>query len=63
MKKGGVDYIGDTYEEFASKIGLHAIDPQTQQTPMGADSISKDMTPVEVTPTKSQKRRKKKSQR
>jgi hypothetical protein len=52
MKKGGVDYIGDTYEEFASKIGLHAIDPQTQQTPMGADSISKDMTPVEVTPTK-----------
>ena len=52
MKKGGVDYIGDTYEEFASKIGLHAIDPQTQQTPMGADSISKDMTPMEVTPTK-----------
>lgn len=52
MKKGGVDYIGDTYEEFASKIGLHAIDPQTQQTPMGADSISKDMPPVEVTPTK-----------
>lgn len=52
MKKGGVDYIGDTYEEFASKIGLHAIDPQTQQTPMGADSISKDMKPVEVTPTK-----------
>lgn len=52
MKKGGVDYIGDTYEEFASKIGLHAIDPQTQQTPMGADSISKDITPVEVTPTK-----------
>lgn len=52
MKKGGVDYIGDTYEEFASKIGLHAIDSQTQQTPMGADSISKDMTPVEVTPTK-----------
>ena len=52
MKKGGVDYIGDTYEEFASKIGLHAIDPQTQQTPMGADSISKDMKPMEVTPTK-----------
>lgn len=52
MKKGGVDYIGDTYEDFASKIGLHAIDPQTQQTPMGADSISKDMKPVEVTPTK-----------
>lgn len=51
MKKGGVD-LGATYEEFASKIGLHAIDPQTQQTPMGADSISKDITPVEVTPTK-----------
>lgn len=51
MKKGGVD-LGATYEEFASKIGLHAIDPQTQQTPMGADSISKDMKPVEVTPTK-----------
>ena len=51
MKKGGVD-LGATYEEFASKIGLHAIDPQTQQTPMGADSISKDMKPMEVTPTK-----------
>ena len=51
MTSHGLD-LGDTYEEFASKIGLHAIDPQTQQTPMGADSISKDMTPVEVTPTK-----------
>ena len=51
MTSHGLD-LGATYEEFASKIGLHAIDPQTQQTPMGADSISKDMTPVEVTPTK-----------
>jgi N12 class adenine-specific DNA methylase len=51
MTSHGLD-LGATYEDFASKIGLHAIDPQTQQTPMGADSISKDMTPVEVTPTK-----------
>lgn len=51
MTSHGLD-LGATYEEFASKIGLHAIDPQTQQTPMGADSISKDMKPVEVTPTK-----------
>lgn len=51
MTSHGLD-LGATYEEFASKIGLHAIDPQTQQTPMGADSISKDMKPMEVTPTK-----------
>ena len=51
MTSHGLD-LGATYEDFASKIGLHAIDPQTQQTPMGADSISKDMKPVEVTPTK-----------
>ena len=51
MTSHGLD-LGASYEDFASKIGLHAIDPQTQQTPMGADSISKDMTPVEVTPTK-----------
>ena len=51
MTSHGLD-LGATYEDFASKIGLHAIDPQTQQTPMGADSISKDMKPMEVTPTK-----------
>ena len=51
MTSHGVD-LGATYEDFANWIGLHAIDPQTQQTPMGADSISKDMKPVEVTPTK-----------
>lgn len=51
MTSHGLD-LGATYEDFASKIGLHAIDPQTQQTPMGADSISMDMKPVEVTPTK-----------
>lgn len=51
MTSHGLD-LGASYEDFASKIGLHAIDPQTQQTPMGADSISKDMKPVEVTPTK-----------
>lgn len=51
MTSHGID-LGASYEDFANWIGLHAIDPQTQQTPMGADSISKDMTPVEVTPTK-----------
>ena len=51
MTSHGID-LGASYEDFANWIGLHAIDPQTQQTPMGADSISKDMKPVEVTPTK-----------
>ena len=51
MTSHGID-LGASYEDFANWIGLHAIDPQTQQTPMGADSISKDMKPMEVTPTK-----------
>lgn len=51
MTSHGID-LGASYEDFANWIGHHAIDPQTQQTPMGADSISKDMKPVEVTPTK-----------
>ena len=50
MTSHGID-LGASYEDFANWIGLHAIDPQTQQTLMGADSISKDMKPIEVAPT------------
>ena len=57
MTSHGID-LGATYEDFASKMGLHAVEPTEVATPMNADSVSNDMSPIEVNPNSVEKKNK-----